>query len=135
MSYADARRRPTAPPASGGPGGAPTGRPDRSAGAPVTVMAVVTDAAAEPVVPPTAQGPDAIVPPAPIAPRARSASAERRRRRSKRHTGRRLFQFDRGLGVRWIAGADEAGRGCLAASLVAAAVLLDMESLGVRGVR
>ncbi len=53
----------------------------------------------------------------------------------KRRTGRRLFQFDRGLGVRWIAGADEAGRGCLAGPLVAAAVLFDVEALGVRDIR
>jgi ribonuclease HII len=53
----------------------------------------------------------------------------------KRRTGRRLFQFDRGLGVRWVAGADEAGRGCLAGPLVAAAVLFDTEALGVRDVR
>jgi len=53
----------------------------------------------------------------------------------KRRTGRRLFQFDRGLGVRWVAGADEAGRGCLAGPLVAAAVLFDIEALGVREVR
>ena len=53
----------------------------------------------------------------------------------KRHTGRRLFQFDRSLGVRWIAGADEAGRGCLAGPLVAAAVLFDVDALGVREVR
>ena len=52
----------------------------------------------------------------------------RRRARTKRRTGRRLFQFDRGLGVRWIAGADEAGRGCLAGPLVAAAVLFDVEA-------
>jgi ribonuclease HII len=44
-------------------------------------------------------------------------------------------RFDRGLGVRWIAGADEAGRGCLAGPLVAAAVLFDVETLGVREVR
>jgi ribonuclease HII len=62
-------------------------------------------------------------------------SAARRRPRVKRRTGRRLFQFDRGLGVRWVAGADEAGRGCLAGPLVAAAVLFDIESLGVREVR
>jgi len=43
--------------------------------------------------------------------------------------------WDRGLGSRWIAGADEAGRGCLAGPLVAAAVLLDVEALGVREVR
>ena len=53
----------------------------------------------------------------------------------KRRTGRRLFQFDRALGVRWVAGADEAGRGCLAGPLVAAAVLFDVEALGVREVR
>jgi ribonuclease HII len=44
-------------------------------------------------------------------------------------------RFDRGLGVRWIAGADEAGRGCLAGPLVAAAVLFDVEALGAREVR
>jgi ribonuclease HII len=43
--------------------------------------------------------------------------------------------FDRGLGHRWVAGADEAGRGCLAGPLVAAAVLLDLERLGVAEVR
>jgi ribonuclease HII len=37
--------------------------------------------------------------------------------------------------VRWVAGADEAGRGCLAGPLVAAAVLFDLETLGVREVR
>ena len=42
---------------------------------------------------------------------------------------RRLFAFDRGLGSRFVAGTDEAGRGCLAGPLVAAAVLLDYESL------
>ncbi len=59
----------------------------------------------------------------------------RRRARPKRRTGRRLFQFDRSLGVRWVAGADEAGRGCLAGPLVAAAVLFDLDRLGVRDVR
>jgi ribonuclease HII len=44
--------------------------------------------------------------------------------------GRRLLSFDRSLGVRFVAGADEAGRGCLAGPLVAAAVLLDLERLG-----
>ena len=42
---------------------------------------------------------------------------------------RRLFAFDRGLGSRRVAGADEAGRGCLAGPLVAAAVLIDYETL------
>jgi ribonuclease HII len=42
---------------------------------------------------------------------------------------RRLFAFDRGLGTPLVAGADEAGRGCLAGPLVAAAVLIDYEAL------
>ena len=45
------------------------------------------------------------------------------------------MNHDRGLGVRWVAGADEAGRGCLAGPLVAAAVLLDLETLGPQEVR
>ena len=45
------------------------------------------------------------------------------------------MQHDRALGVRFVAGADEAGRGCLAGPLVAAAVLFDVEALGVREVR
>jgi len=56
----------------------------------------------------------------------RTASASSKRRRS---TGSRLFAFDRALGSRWVAGADEAGRGCLAGPLVAAAVLFDHEAL------
>ena len=43
----------------------------------------------------------------------------------------RLFRFDRALGVRFVAGADEAGRGCLAGPLVAAAVLFDYETLSL----
>lgn len=52
-----------------------------------------------------------------------------RRRAPARPPARRLFAFDRGLGVRFVAGADEAGRGCLAGPLVAAAVLFDYERL------
>jgi ribonuclease HII len=37
--------------------------------------------------------------------------------------------------VRFVAGADEAGRGCLAGPLVAAAVLLDLDRMGPREVR
>jgi len=47
----------------------------------------------------------------------------------RKRSGRRLFQFDRELGFRYVAGADEAGRGCLAGPLVAAAVLFDIEAL------
>jgi ribonuclease HII len=48
--------------------------------------------------------------------------------------GTRLIAFDRRLGVRYVAGADEAGRGSLAGPLVAAAVLLDYERLRGRPV-
>ena len=59
-----------------------------------------------------------------------AGSSARARRRARRDgSGRRLFAFDRRLGVRLIAGADEAGRGCLAGPLVAAGVLLDYEAL------
>jgi ribonuclease HII len=46
-----------------------------------------------------------------------------------------LFKFDRELNARFVAGADEAGRGSLAGPLVAAAVLFDYERLGLREVR
>ena len=46
-----------------------------------------------------------------------------------RSTGQRLLAFDRRLGVRYVAGADEAGRGSLAGPLVVAGVLLDYECL------
>ena len=54
-----------------------------------------------------------------------------RKAAKRRRSGRRLFAYDRDLGVRFVAGADEAGRGCLAGPLVAAAVLFDLEALGV----
>lgn len=46
-----------------------------------------------------------------------------------------MFAFDRRLGVRFVAGADEAGRGCLAGPLVAAGVLFDYEALSTRELR
>ncbi len=60
-----------------------------------------------------------------------TASAPSRSRTGRRRLARsrRLFAFDRGLQSRFVAGADEAGRGCLAGPLVAAAVLLDYEEL------
>jgi ribonuclease HII len=58
-----------------------------------------------------------------------------RRAKRRRSSGSRLFRHDRGLGVRWVAGADEAGRGCLAGPLVAAAVLFDYESLTLSDLR
>jgi len=53
----------------------------------------------------------------------------------RKRSGRRLFQFDRELGFRYVAGADEAGRGCLAGPLVAAAVLFDYEKLTLSDLR
>jgi ribonuclease HII len=51
-------------------------------------------------------------------------------RRRLRRT-QRLFSFDRSLGCRHVAGCDEAGRGSLAGPLVAAAVLIDYETLSL----
>ena len=47
----------------------------------------------------------------------------------------RLFAHDRGLSVNWVAGADEAGRGCLAGPLVAAAVAFDQSRLSLADLR
>jgi ribonuclease HII len=52
-----------------------------------------------------------------------------------RKTGRKLLNFDRRLGARFVAGADEAGRGSLAGPLVTAAVLFDYEVLRDHKVR
>ncbi len=60
---------------------------------------------------------------------ARGGKGVKPRKRPSR-PGRRLLNFDRGLGARFVAGADEAGRGCLAGPLVAAAVLLDLDRIG-----
>ena len=49
--------------------------------------------------------------------------------------GQRLLRFDRRLGVRFVAGADEAGRGSLAGPLVVAGVLLDLACLRNHRVR
>ena len=81
----------------------------------------------------------------PIGPRTESESSDRAgpdgpaaakpRKRRRRSDGRRtawLFRFDQEFGHRFVAGADEAGRGCLAGPLVAAAVLLDYRALGRR---
>jgi ribonuclease HII len=52
-----------------------------------------------------------------------------------KRTGRKLLQFDRRLGARFVAGADEAGRGSLAGPLVVAGVLLDYGCLREHRVR
>ncbi|HEX4837559.1 MAG TPA: ribonuclease HII [Solirubrobacteraceae bacterium] len=58
-----------------------------------------------------------------------------RRRARAGASGQRLFAFDRRLGASLVAGADEAGRGCLAGPLVAAGVLFDYERLTTRELR
>lgn len=50
-------------------------------------------------------------------------------------TGQKLLRFDRKFGVRYLAGADEAGRGSLAGPLVIAGVLLDYDRLRNHRVR
>ena len=52
-----------------------------------------------------------------------------------RSSGQRLLSFDRKLGTRFVAGADEAGRGSLAGPLVVAGVLLDYDCLRHHRVR
>ena len=64
-----------------------------------------------------------------------SARAARREKRRRRSSGSRLFRYDRSLGARYVAGADEAGRGCLAGPLVAAAVLFDYDELTLSDLR
>jgi ribonuclease HII len=61
--------------------------------------------------------------------------ARARRAKRRRSSGSRLFRYDRNLGARFVAGADEAGRGCLAGPLVAAAVLFDYEALTLSDLR
>lgn len=53
----------------------------------------------------------------------------------RRAKGRELLKHDRAFGARFVAGADEAGRGCLAGPLVAAAVCLDLDSLDTQAQR
>jgi ribonuclease HII len=67
----------------------------------------------------------------PTGPPTASAPSRERPKTHRRRLARsrRLFAFDRGLQSRFVAGADEAGRGCLAGPLVAAAVLVDYERL------
>lgn len=65
----------------------------------------------------------------------RRPSGPRATRSRKRPSGRRLFAFDRALGSRQVAGADEAGRGCLAGPLVAAAVRFDYDRMSLADLR
>jgi len=70
---------------------------------------------------------------APVA--AAAASRATRRAKRRRSSGSRLFRYDRALGTRFVVGADEAGRGCLAGPLVAAAVLFDYDALTLSDLR
>jgi ribonuclease HII len=63
------------------------------------------------------------------------APVAKKKPKRRRSSGSKLFAHDRRFGVRWVAGADEAGRGCLAGPLVAAAVLFDTEALTTRELR
>jgi ribonuclease HII len=64
---------------------------------------------------------------------ARTKHARTTRRRPG--PGHKPFRFDRSLGARFVAGADEAGRGCLAGPLVAAGVLFDLDRLRPADIR
>jgi ribonuclease HII len=70
-----------------------------------------------------------------LAPSKTSTGGAARARKRATRPGRKLFAHDRALGARFVAGADEAGRGCLAGPLVAAAVLFDFEALRPADVR
>lgn len=71
----------------------------------------------------------------PITPTSKKLSRSARKARARKQSGRRLFAFDREIGSRWVAGADEAGRGSLAGPITAAAVLFDLERLTLSGRR
>jgi ribonuclease HII len=64
-----------------------------------------------------------------VSPSSRTGRSAGSARSKRKPPGYALFEHDRGLGTRYVAGADEAGRGCLAGPLVAAAVLLDLHSI------
>ena len=71
-------------------------------------------------------------------PVAEEALGTERRQKSRLQSSRRrqkLLRFDRKLGARFVAGADEAGRGSLAGPLVVAGVLLDYACLRDHRVR
>ncbi len=84
---------------------------------------------------PAGERADGLLPPASKCPGGAAPGQAKPGRRRAERTGRRLFAFDRALGARFVAGADEAGRGCLAGPLVAAAVLFDLESMQAGEVR
>src|SRR5947209_5649298 len=68
-------------------------------------------------------------------PRPSQSQSQKSSPKPKPRAGRKLLSFDRRLGARLIAGADEAGRGPLAGPLVVAGVLLDYGRLRDHRVR
>jgi len=73
--------------------------------------------------------------PSPLPKKLAALSPKEKSRLQSVKTGQRLLRFDRRLGARFVAGADEAGRGSLAGPLVVAGVLLDYDSLREHRVR
>src|SRR6266852_616732 len=73
--------------------------------------------------------------PSPKRPRSSPRAQSPKPSQKVRRPGKRLLSFDRRLGARFVAGADEAGRGSLAGPLVVAGVLLDYEELRDHRVR
>ena len=81
------------------------------------------------------QGPESSRPKSPLPKKLSAMSPRQKSRLQPSKTGQRLLRFDRRLGARYVAGADEAGRGSLAGPLVVVGVLLDYESLRDHRVR
>jgi ribonuclease HII len=73
--------------------------------------------------------------PTSLPPKLRSKRKRPLSQKQKQRPGKRLLSFDRRLGARFVAGADEAGRGSLAGPLVVAGVLLDYARLRDHRVR
>ena len=79
----------------------------------------------------TAPSAEALAAMAEDAPPVGAATLRPRPSKARGPRGRKLFAFDRQFERRFVAGADEAGRGSLAGPLVAAAVLFDLERLSL----
>src|SRR6185312_12721293 len=70
-----------------------------------------------------------------LPPKLKATSRRPPTRKPRQRPGKRLLSFDRRIGARFVAGADEAGRGSLAGPLVVAGVLLDYGELRDHRVR
>src|SRR3954451_16218830 len=102
---------------------------------PVTPPPVATALSEAPAPPAPATPPPPRPPPKPAPPAPAGKPKVKAKPKRRRSSGSKLFAHDRRLGVRWVAGADEAGRGSLAGPLVAAAVLFDLDAITPREVR